>query len=192
MQPRCLIVGLGNPGKKYHETRHNIGFMVIDEIADSLSVSVDKNTFNAQIGQGVIEDIRIILVKPQSFMNLSGQPVRRLADYYRIQGRDMVVIHDDIDLAFGRIKIKEKGGHGGHKGIKSLSDTFGGGEFVRVRMGVGRSDSGIEVSNYVLGKFSKQEQKELQILIQRGKDAVISVLCRGTKESMNQFNIKNL
>jgi PTH1 family peptidyl-tRNA hydrolase len=113
-----------------------------------------------------------------------------LADYHRISGNDLVIIHDDIDLAFGRIKIKEKGGHGGHRGIKSLIECFGGGDFIRLRIGVGRPGPRSEAVDHVLGKFDPEETKKLPEIIERARDAVVSILCRGAKESMNVFNRK--
>jgi PTH1 family peptidyl-tRNA hydrolase len=123
-------------------------------------------------------------------MNLSGMPISRVAGYYKITSRDMIVIHDDIDLAFGTIKIKEKGGHGGHKGVRSIMESFGGGDFVRLRVGVGRSETGLSVANYVLDEFSKDEQAMLRKVILRAKDAVVTVLCKGAKIGMNEFNNK--
>jgi PTH1 family peptidyl-tRNA hydrolase len=185
-----LVAGLGNPGPEYEATRHNAGFMAVDRLAEDFSVSVDKKKFDAIMGRGTIEGIECILAKPLSFMNRSGFPLRQIADYFRISGKDMLVVHDDIDLAFGRIKIKEKGGDGGHKGIKSLIEAFGGGDFARLRIGVGRSGTGISVADYVLDRFSKQEAECLDQIAARARDAVVTVLCKGTKEGMNQFNSK--
>jgi len=186
-----LLVGLGNPGDAYAETRHNIGFMAADEIAREFSLSFEKKKFDAVFGRGRIGGSEIILVKPMAFMNLSGGPVRRIADYFRISGRDMIVMCDDMDLAFGRIKIKEKGGDGGHKGLRSLIGAFGGGGFVRLRIGVGHPDAGNNVANYVLGRFGSDEKKNLTQIIERSRDAVETLLCKGAKEGMNQFNRKN-
>ncbi len=188
-----MIVGLGNPGDAYKDTRHNIGFMAADAVAEYFSIPFDKKKFDALIGRGQIGDTEVILAKPLSYMNLSGFPARRIADYFRISGRDMLVVHDDIDLAFGRIKIKEKGGDGGHKGVRSLTDAFGGGDFIRLRIGVGRSGKEINTADYVLGKFTGEEKKLLEQILANVRDAVVTVLCKGTKEGMNLFNCsKNL
>lgn len=187
-----LVAGLGNPGNKYRETRHNAGFLLIDHVADAYGIALDKSKFDAIYGRGKIENRDVILVKPMSYMNLSGHPVFRLAEYYRISSREMVVIHDDIDLALGRIKIKEKGGHGGHKGLKSVMQVFGGDCFARLRIGVGRSESGIDVADYVLGRFSKAEQEILQQIIEKAQDALVAILCKGIRDSMNEFNQKTL
>jgi PTH1 family peptidyl-tRNA hydrolase len=123
-------------------------------------------------------------------MNRSGLPVRSLADFFRISSRDVLVIHDDIDLDFGRLKIKEKGGHGGHNGIRSLMDAFGGGDFTRLRIGIGRSETGKGVADYVLDHFMSDETAVLPQIISRARDAVVTILCKGTRMGMNQFNIK--
>ena len=186
-----LVVGLGNPGETYQRTRHNAGFLVADKIADEFNISFHKKKFNSVFGRGIIETVDMILAKPMAFMNRSGLPIRQLADFYKIHGRDMLVIHDDIDLAFGRLKIKEKGGHGGHNGIKSLMNAFGGGDFVRLRIGVGRSETGITVTDHVLGRFGAEQTKNLEAIISRAQDAVVTILCKGPKVGMNFFNSKN-
>ena len=187
-----LIVGLGNPGRSYQDTRHNIGFMIADKIAGDFGISFSKKKFDTVYGRGLIEDNEILLVKPLAYMNRSGPPVQQLARYYRIQSKDMLVIHDDIDLAYGRLKIKEKGGHGGHNGIRSLIDAFGGGDFVRLRIGVGRSETGSDVTGHVLGKFSAQQIQFLDRIIKNARNAVVTILSHGTKVGMNLFNGKDL
>ena len=185
-----LVAGLGNPGKAYSATRHNIGFMVVDRIAAEFAIGMAKEKFNAVFGRGRITGVETVLVKPLAFMNRSGPPVRSLADFFRISSRDVLVIHDDIDLDFGRLKIKEKGGHGGHNGIRSLMDAFGGGDFTRLRIGIGRSETGKGVADYVLDHFMSDEAAVLPQIISRARDAVVTILCKGTRMGMNQFNIK--
>ncbi len=187
-----LVVGLGNPGARYEITRHNAGFMTADRIARDFNISFDKRKFDCAFGRGFIEDVEVLLAKPMAFMNRSGPPIQKLAHFFRIQCKEMVVIHDDIDLVFGRLKIKEKGGHGGHNGIRSLMDAFGGGDFVRLRIGVGRSELGDNVTDHVLGRFSEQNAEVLSRIISGGRDAVVTVLCKGTKAGMNLFNGKDL
>ena len=187
-----LIVGLGNPGARYENTRHNAGFMIADQIARDFNISFDKRKFDCVFGRGFIEDVEVLLAKPMAYMNRSGPPIQKLAHFFRIQSKDLVVIHDDIDLVFGRLKIKEKGGHGGHNGIRSLMDAFGGGDFVRLRVGVGRSEAGDSVTDHVLGKFSAENAKILNRIISGARDAVVTVLCKGTKTGMNLFNGKDL
>lgn len=184
----CLIIGLGNPGDRYLKTRHNIGFMVADKLSDDFNISLGKNKFQAIYGKGQIEGIDTVVIKPLTFMNKSGLSISRFANFYKVADRDIVVVHDDIDLNFGRIKIKEKGGDGGHKGIRSIIDALGGNEFCRLRMGVGRSEFGIDVSDHVLGAFTVKEQSVLNDFIKVARDAVVTILCKGTKEGMNLFN----
>ena len=185
-----LVVGLGNPGREYGKTRHNAGFMAIDNIAEAFSISLDKRKFNTVFGKGLIEGVDVILAKPMAFMNKSGPPVQNLAGYFKILYRDMLVIHDDIDLDFGRIKIIEKGGHGGHNGVRSLMDAFGESDFPRIRIGIGRSGGGADVTGHVLGKYSAGEAKVLDKVITGVRDAVVTILCKGIKDGMNRFNNK--
>ncbi len=185
-----LIIGLGNPGGEYANSRHNTGFRVIEEIATTFAVSLDHKKFDILFGRGSIEKHNVILAKPMAFMNNSGPPVKQLAGYFRISSADLLVIHDDIDLAFGRLKIKEKGGHGGHKGVKSLMDAFGKGEFARLRIGVGRSERAVSVTDHVLGRFSVEEKKMLKGILARAQEAVVTILSRGIKDGMNRFNDK--
>jgi len=187
-----LVVGLGNPGNKYEDTRHNAGFLVADKIAQDFNLSLNKTKFDTIFGRGFIEDIDVLLVKPMAFMNRSGPPLQKLAHYFRIPGEDMLVIHDDIDLAFGRLKIKEKGGHGGHNGIRSIMDAFGGGDFVRLRIGVGRSEAEGNVTDHVLGRFSDDKAEMVARVITVARDAAVTVLCEGIKVGMNAFNRKDL
>ncbi len=187
-----LVVGLGNPGNTYEDTRHNAGFMVADKIAQDFNISFNKTKFDATCGRGFIENTDVLLAKPLAFMNRSGPSLQKLAHYFRIPGEDMLVIHDDIDLAFGRLKIKEKGGHGGHNGIRSIMDAFGGGNFVRLRIGVGRSEAGENVTDHVLGRFSDDKAEMVARVITVTRDAAVTVLCEGIKVGMNAFNRKDL
>ena len=187
-----LVVGLGNPGEAYAETRHNAGFLAVDKVSAAFSIPFAKQKFDARFGIGSIDGIKVILAKPMAFMNRSGPQVQKIAGYFRILCEDMLVVHDDMDLAFGKLKIKEKGGDGGHRGIKSLIDAFGGGDFVRLRIGVGRPEAGIGAADYVLGKFNLEERKNLDRIITTAKDAVVTTLCKGTKEGMNRFNDKRI
>ena len=186
-----LLAGLGNPGDAYEKTRHNAGFMVIDRIANDFSISMKaKSAFGSYVGSGFVENTKVIVAKPMAYMNKSGSPLRRVADYYSITSREMLVVHDDIDLAFGRIKIKEKGGHAGHNGIRSIIEAFGGGDFVRLRVGIGRSEAGIGVADHVLGKFNSEEAAVFDEIVRRAADAAVWVLTKGPKAGMNMFNRK--
>jgi peptidyl-tRNA hydrolase, PTH1 family len=185
-----LIVGLGNPGDAYRNTRHNAGFKVVTELSRRFAIPLDKNKFQTRFGKGSIEGAEVILVKPLAFMNNSGPPVRRLADFFKISNSGLLVIHDDVDLSFGRIKIKEKGGHGGHNGLKSLMSVFGGGDFARLRVGIGRPAEKAGVTGHVLGRYSMEESALLSRIVARAQEAVVTVLTKGVKDGMNRFNDK--
>lgn len=185
-----LVVGLGNPGDPYRDTRHNAGFKVVEELSERFAIPLDKNKFQTRFGRGNIEGIDVVLVKPLAFMNNSGPPVRRLADFFRISSSSLLVIHDDVDLFFGRLKIKEKGGHGGHNGLKSLMSVFGGGDFARLRIGIGRPVERMDVTGHVLGQYSMEESALLGRIVARAQDAVVTVLTKGLKDGMNRFNDK--
>lgn len=182
-----LIVGLGNPGEKYSSTRHNIGFIVADEIASRHGISfADKK--RCLLGKGCIGDKDITLVKPQTYMNLSGEAVRPVFSYANTEIEDLIVIHDEIDLEFGKTRIKVGGGHGGHNGLKSVISHLGDSGFIRVRCGVGRPETGGDVSKYVLSPFSPEEKKKLWDIIEYSADAVEAVVRDGAKAAMNRYN----
>jgi peptidyl-tRNA hydrolase, PTH1 family len=189
---RWMLVGLGNPGRKYALTRHNVGFMVIDRIAEENRIPLTQKKFESIIGLGGIHDQKVILAKPQAFMNLSGPPVFRLSTYFGVKYEHILVIHDDIDLIFGQIKIKGKGGHGGHNGIRSIMDAFGCGDFPRIRIGIGRPGAEIGVTDHVLGKFFPEEIKWVHPLLKNASDTAKLILDKGITQGMNLFNKKNL
>jgi PTH1 family peptidyl-tRNA hydrolase len=164
----------------------------VDKLAGEFGISVTKNKFDVHYGRGVIEGLEVMMAKPMAFMNRSGWPVQKLATYFKINSKDLMVAHDDIDLAFGRLKIKEKGGHGGHKGLKSIINAVGEDEFVRLRIGVGRSEAGGSVSDHVLGPFFGDESKQLDAIFNRARDAVVAILTEGSKVGMNRFNKKEI
>ena len=187
---KYLIVGLGNPGPAYASTRHNIGFLVIDRLGRKFGLVARGSRTNADMAEGNIAGIPVLAAKPMDFMNRSGGPVDDIVRTYGIQCEDMVVIHDDIDLAYERLKIKEKGGDGGHNGIRSLIDALGADDFVRVRMGVGRPEADIGVVDYVLGDFDAHQRSSLEAFLSRAITATEMILCEGAKEAMNRFNRK--
>ena len=186
-----LVVGLGNPGPDYATTRHNAGFLAVDALAEAFRIPVQRKKFDTIYGRGRIRGVDAFLVKPQSYMNCSGPPLQRLAHYFGIQREAMVIVHDDIDLAFKRLKIKEKGGDGGHRGIRSIINAFGDGDFTRVRMGVGRSDKSDNVVGHVLGTFNHEERNQLGEFIQRACESIVTILTEGTKIAMNRYNQKS-
>ncbi|MCP3926731.1 MAG: aminoacyl-tRNA hydrolase [Desulfobacterales bacterium] len=182
-----LIAGLGNPGDKYKKTRHNIGFNVVQELSQEYNIPLSKEKFSAEFGKGKINNCDVILVKPMSFMNLSGEPVQKITNFYNIDTDDVIIVHDDLDIEIGSIKLKVKGGHGGHNGIKSLISNIGK-EFVRIRIGIGRPDGKGDVSDFVLGKFQKQDKDIIAEILYMTKKAVISILEDGPAAAMNEFN----
>ena len=191
-RPRYMVVGLGNPGEAYRQTRHNVGFQVLGRISQEYGIPLNDRRFDNCYGLGVIADQAVVLAAPQAFMNRSGPPVLRLLSYYDISSKDVLIIHDDIDLAFGRIKIKEKGGHGGHNGLKSVMDALSSGEFARLRIGIGRPARGGDVIDHVLGTYSTQENEMLDAVLARASDAAVTVLCHGAKVGMDRFHRKTM
>ena len=191
-RPLHVVTGLGNPGDKYRVTRHNVGFFVIDALSSKYAIPLDRQKFDAFYGRGSVRGAEVILIKPQSYMNRSGIPIFRLMEYFGISHRNMLVIHDDIDLVYGRIKIKVKGGHGGHNGVRSIIDTLGDENFTRLRVGIGRSENESNVTGHVLGRFRPEEKKMLEQIVARSRDAAVTILCEGTKEGMNRFNERTI
>lgn len=171
-----LIIGLGNPGLRYRNTRHNAGFMVVDVLAGRHGIKVNVKKYLSRLGEGLIKDTRVVLAKPHCFMNLSGEAVKALLRGYRARAGDIIVIHDDIDIAHGKIKVKHSGGNAGHKGIGSIIEHLGTGEFTRVRIGVGRPAPEEDVVEYVLGKFGREELPPLERSLALAADAVESLL----------------
>lgn len=185
------IVGLGNPEKKYENTRHNIGFDVIDEIAEKYSIAVRERGFKALFGKGVIEGQRVILVKPQTYMNLSGESVREITDYYKINiGEELIVISDDISLEAGTIRIRKKGSAGGHNGLKNIILHLGTENFNRIRMGVGEKPKEWDLVDYVLGHFPKEEREKMDESVAQAVKAVEIMMTEGADAAMNAFNKK--
>ncbi len=185
-----LVVGLGNPGTVYERSRHNAGFMVLDQIAQQHDISITQTLFDAHIGRGKIADDAVLLAQPQTFMNLSGIAVRRLADYFRIGLQDMIVVHDDLDLPFQTIRLKMGGGHGGHKGLISLFEHLGGPDFIRVRLGIGRPVRKTMVEGYVLSPFSDEEMKTLPQLIRNAAEAVADIISSDIRAAMEKHHGK--
>ncbi len=158
-----LIVGLGNPGKQYEQTRHNIGFDVIDYMANKYNIDVNREKFKGICGEGFIENKKVILLKPLTYMNLSGESIRELANFYKLEDDEIIVVYDDISLDIGRLRIREKGSAGGHNGIKSIIQNLGGDKFPRVKVGVGQPKDNLV--NHVLGKFSKEDREHIEKVI---------------------------
>jgi peptidyl-tRNA hydrolase, PTH1 family len=183
-----LIVGLGNPGEQYEGTRHNIGFQVVDRIAACRAVAICREVCDALIGECTEDDTKIVLAKPQTYMNRSGASVMGLLAEFNASPSDLLVIYDDLDLPFGRIRIRPQGGAGGHRGMASILDHLGGTLFVRVRIGIGRPAEGIEAADYVLSPFAATEADRLNGVIERAADAALTVVRQGTEPAMREFN----
>ncbi len=183
-----LIVGLGNPGDEYVRTRHNIGFMVTDVIADKNRIALNQSKFKAMIGKGNVGSDDVIVAKPQTYMNRSGESVSSLLFFYKLNPSDCIVICDDLELPSGKIRIREKGGHGGHNGLRSIIEQTGSQGFIRVRVGIGRPDDPSRVSDYVLSPFLKDEKPLIEDGIERASNAVETVVAEGVEAAMNRFN----
>lgn len=186
-----IIVGLGNPTKEYEGTRHNVGFEVIDRIADKYNISVTERKSRAFCGKGIIAGQKVLLVKPQTYMNLSGESVRGLVDYYKIdEESELLVIFDDISLDVGQLRIRKKGSAGGHNGIKNIIAHLGSNVFNRIKVGVGEKPKEYDLADYVLGHFSKAEQEVMEDGYKDAIQAVELILQGEIDGAMNQFNKK--
>lgn len=189
-----LVAGLGNPGQRYVKTRHSIGFQVVEEFVRRHGDPNWKQARDHSAAEVVVAGQPVLFIKPESYMNRSGGPVGSVARYYDLSLDEIVIVHDDIDLEFGSLRIKSGGGHGGHNGIRSVMETFSDGEFVRLRIGVGRPPDEvadgfeIEVSDWVLSKFSPEEEKLLEEYIDRAQQALEALLTEGTRTAQNRFN----
>lgn len=186
-----LIAGLGNPGKEYEKTRHNMGFDTIDCLIEEHHILGGGVKFNAMYGKGIIAGEKVILAKPLKFMNLSGGPIQALGSYFKVDPKtELIVIYDDIDLEPGQIRIKKQGSAGGHNGMKDIIAKLGSQEFIRVKVGVGAKPKGWDLADYVLGRFSKDERMIVDQAIERAAEAVEVIVRDGVDEAMNKYNRK--
>lgn len=183
-----LIVGLGNPEADYSRTRHNMGFDVINKISEKYDIKVNKTKFKALYGNGIIDNEKVILVKPQTYMNLSGESVQQFVDFYKIENKNLLVIYDDIDTIPGKIRIKKVGGPGTHNGMKSVVSCLNTEEFVRIRVGIGMHEFKGDLINYVIGHIPEDEYNELQKGVSLASDAVDEILKNGVDIAMNKYN----
>lgn len=187
-----IIVGLGNPGKDYTNTRHNIGFDVIDMLADMAGISVIEKKHKAIVGKGIIDGQRVILAKPQTYMNLSGESVREIIDYYKADAeQELIVISDDISLDVGNIRVRKKGSAGGHNGLKNIIAHLGHDTFMRVKMGVGEKPKGCDLADYVLGHFTADERKVMNEAAKSATEAIRMMLAGDVDKAMNLYNKKS-
>jgi len=185
-----LIVGLGNPEPEYARTRHNMGFDVINKIARKYNIELSRSNYNAIYGTGIIEGKKVILIKPQTFMNLSGESVKKYVDFYKVPLEDVLVIYDDMDTDIGTIRVRTKGNAGSHNGMKSMINELNSVEFPRIRVGVGRPKDEFDKIDYVIGQVTDEEYAELQKGQDKAVDATICYIKDGIDSAMNRFNIK--
>ncbi len=186
-----IIAGLGNPTKEYEHTRHNVGFDTIDCIADQYGISINEKKHRALVGKGMIEGQKVILLKPQTFMNLSGESIRAAVDFYKVDEKEeLIVIYDDISLPPGQLRIRKKGSAGGHNGIKNIIAHLGHDTFMRIKVGVGEKPAGYDLADYVLGHFSKEDRTIMDGAFKEATEAVKMMITDGPDAAMNAFNKK--
>ena len=183
-----LIVGLGNPEPEYSKTRHNMGFDVINELSKKYDIKVEKQGFDALYGTGMIENEKVILCKPQTYMNLSGESIIQFVNYYKIDIENVIIIYDDIDIEPGIVKLRKKGGPGSHNGMKSVVEELNSTDFPRVRVGIGKPEFKGDTINYVIGKMPEEEFEKLDKATQIAANAVVEIVKNGIDTAMNKFN----
>ena len=184
-----VIVGLGNPGRKYEQTRHNIGFITLDQLAEKYGIRINRIKHKALIGEGQIAGDKVVLVKPQTYMNLSGNSVREVVSFYKLDTKDLIVVYDDIDLPAGRIRIRERGSAGTHNGMRSVIYDLADDDFPRVRIGIG-GERRMELADYVTGGFRKEEKEVMEDAVLRAVEALECIVEKGVPAAMNLFNRK--
>ena len=186
-----IIVGLGNPGIPYRMTRHNIGFQVVDRLAKLNHIPIRTKRLKSLYGKGWIDSQQVVLAKPRTFMNRSGEAVKRAADFFHLRIEDLIVVHDDLDLPFGRLRFKHRGGDGGHQGVRSIIERMGGNNFLRLKVGIGRPPQGMDPAGYVLETFDKVIQSHLDQILSRAAESLNVMLLEGLEKAMNQFQKKD-
>ena len=191
-QAMYLIVGLGNPGYRYTATRHNIGFMVLEQLAGNLDLDLSQNSFKALWGKGKIGSKSVILAMPQTYMNLSGNATRQLHAFFKTEISNLIVIHDDLDLNFGSIRLKSGGGNAGHKGLVSIEENLGSSEFMRIRLGIGKPADKSRIEGYVLEPFGKDEISVLPEIIQWAANAADEIVSSGMQTAIGNYQTKNI
>ena len=187
-----VILGLGNPGSRYQLTRHNIGFMVLEKIATRWEVELKQKSFDALWNRGKIAGVNTLLAMPQTYMNLSGKSASKLLAYFKVDINSLIVIHDDLDLPFGTIRLKTGGGNAGHKGLNSITACLGSDDFMRIRVGIGKPPDKSRIESYVLEKFNSGEETELAQIIQRAAEAASDIVTAGMQQAMAKYHTKNI
>ena len=185
-----IIVGLGNPGVHYQWTRHNVGFRVVDQLSEVQRIPICFRRFKAHYGIGRIHSQDVVLVKPLTFMNLSGEAVRKIANTFSVEKEDLIVVHDDLDLALGRLRVKRKGGDGGHQGVRSIIEAMGGNTFLRLKVGIGRPPRGVDPADYVLSSFVEEDELEIRSTLSKAAETVEVILSEGVDAAVNQLQKK--
>ena len=185
-----VVVGLGNPGVRFRWSRHNIGFQVADLIAERNQISLSHRRFKALYGIGSIHSQPIVLAKPMTFMNLSGEAVRDVVRYFSAELKDLIVIHDDLDLPFGKLRVKRMGGDGGHQGVRSVIEAVGGSHFLRLKVGIGRPPDGMEAAEYVLDRFRETEKSEIDKMLGQAVEVVTVMILEGVDKAISQCQRK--
>jgi PTH1 family peptidyl-tRNA hydrolase len=185
-----LVVGLGNPGSQYQDNRHNLGFMVVDELLRRGQAPPPRSKFGAELAEASVGKTKALLCKPMEFMNVSGQAVTRVAQFWKITPAETVVVYDELDLPFGQLKLGTGGGHGGHNGMRSILADWGTPDFARIRMGIGRPPAGHDPANFLLSDFSRHERSMLPDLIGEAAEAVETIVGSGLSAAMNKYNQK--
>lgn len=188
MEDLFLVIGLGNPGSRYDNTKHNVGFETVDLLADKYNIKISKLKHKALYGDGFIENKKVVLAKPQTFMNLSGESVREMIEWYKIPSQNIIIVYDDIDLQLGKIRVRPKGSSGTHNGMRSVLYHIQTEDFPRVRIGIGRPPQGWELADYVLSKFGGEERKIINESITQAAEAVTAILKSGPETAMNRYN----
>ena len=184
----AIVAGLGNPGREYENTRHNAGFLVLDQIAGSCGVRLDRLKYKSLCADAVLGGRRVLLMKPQTFMNLSGESVRAAADFYKVDPEHIIIVYDDISLDVGQLRIRKKGSAGGHNGIKNIISHLGTQEFPRIKVGVGDKPKKMDLADYVLSRFSKEDRAVMEDAFREAAGAVEMMITQGADAAMNQFN----
>ena len=185
-----VIVGLGNPGVHYQMSRHNIGFQVVDRLAHLNHILISTKRFKSLYGKGRIDSQEVVLVKPMTFMNLSGEAVKKAVHFFKAGLEDLIVVHDDMDLLLGRLRFKQKGGDGGHQGVRSIIESMGGNHFLRLKVGIGRPPKGTDPAEYVLHHFDTMEQPRLDEILSQAAEALRVMLLEGLQTAMNRYQKK--
>ena len=183
-----VIAGLGNPGAQYDRTRHNVGFDTLDYFAAEYRISLNRSKHKGMVGEGVVQGNKVILVKPQTFMNLSGDSLHEVLHFYKVPPENLIVVYDDIDLAVGKLRIRPRGSAGTHNGMRSILARLGTEEFPRVRIGVGRPPAGWQLADYVLSRFSGEEREAVNGAIERASTALAAIMQGGAEAAMSRYN----